>query len=278
MGFLSALKRKLASPAKQGDAPGDDVERARTRARQRLIGAVVLVGIGIIGFPLLFETHPRPIPVDIPIEIANKKDAPPLTLPPPRPPAAASSRAPNSSALPPSTSPEVITESAADAGRELAAPAPSSTASTTATTPAARAPDGAVERAAERPAERPTTATKPPASTSPTDAARARALLNGKDSTTVATASPAAAAKPDNAASAGARFVVQVGAFAESKTASDTRQKVEKLGFKTYTQVVDTAGGSRTRVRVGPFATREEADRAAGKLKAAGLGAALLSL
>ena len=41
----------------------------RKRARHRLIGAGVLVLIGVIGFPLLFDTQPRPIAVDIPIEI-----------------------------------------------------------------------------------------------------------------------------------------------------------------------------------------------------------------
>jgi DedD protein len=35
----------------------------RRRARHRLIGAAVLVLIGVVGFPLLFDTQPRPIPV-----------------------------------------------------------------------------------------------------------------------------------------------------------------------------------------------------------------------
>ncbi|MGE5116821.1 MAG: SPOR domain-containing protein, partial [Betaproteobacteria bacterium] len=78
MGLLSLFQRKTSAAAAGSpfDA-GDAVQRARSRARQRLIGAVILVGIGIIGFPLLFETHPRPIPVDIPIVIANKDKAPP---------------------------------------------------------------------------------------------------------------------------------------------------------------------------------------------------------
>ena len=38
------------------------IQQARVRARQRLIGAAVLVVIGIVGFPLVFETQPRPIP------------------------------------------------------------------------------------------------------------------------------------------------------------------------------------------------------------------------
>ena len=89
---------------------------------------------------------------------------------------------------------------------------------------------------------------------------------------------------PDTAAffttsSAGApRFVVQVGAFAEPGPLRDVRAKVEKLGLKTYTQVAQTADGPRTRVRVGPFATRAEAERAAAKIKSAELPAAILTL
>src|SRR6185369_7390728 len=84
MGLLSFFKRKDAAPAAEAAASPDAVAQARTRARRRLIGATVLLGIGVIGFPLLFETQPRPIPVDIPIEIPRKESAPPLALPAPR--------------------------------------------------------------------------------------------------------------------------------------------------------------------------------------------------
>jgi DedD protein len=72
--------------------------------------------------------------------------------------------------------------------------------------------------------------------------------------------------------------VVQVGAFAESRTVVDVRAKVERLGLKTYTQVVTVQAGERTRVRVGPFADRDEAEAAAARLKKAGLPAAVLTL
>nr|MBA2721981.1 SPOR domain-containing protein [Methylibium sp.] len=74
------------------------------------------------------------------------------------------------------------------------------------------------------------------------------------------------------------RFVVQVGAFSEATSARQVRQRVEKLGLKTYTQVVETAAGKRIRVRVGPYGERGEADRAAARLKQAGLQPAVLTL
>ncbi len=72
--------------------------------------------------------------------------------------------------------------------------------------------------------------------------------------------------------------MVQVGAFADPKTLREARERVEKLGLKTYTQVVDTAAGKRTRVRVGPYTSREVAQAAAAKLKAGGMPGALLEL
>lgn len=272
MRLLSFLKRPTQATA-GASAPAEPLEQARTRARQRLIGAAVLVGVGVIAFPVLFESQPRPIPVDVPIEIPKKDQAPPLAAPP----AGKSVPAPQ----------PVIEESAAQAGREL--PAPSNAASAAAagarSAPTAgdgRAADQAVERggaskmadkspgkAADKPAQ-PTEATADKPKTASRDgkgedAARAQALLEGKEAKRVA------------AADAG-RFVVQVGAFGETASASEARQKVERLGLKTYTQVVETSAGKRIRVRVGPFGSRDEADRAAAKLKAAGMPAAVLSL
>ena len=93
MGLLSLFKRQ--SRGAQAAAGGDVaqvVAAARTHAKRRLVGAVVLLGIGVIAFPLLFETQPRPIPVDIPIDIPRKDAAPPLAVPPVRPaPVAAAS-------------------------------------------------------------------------------------------------------------------------------------------------------------------------------------------
>jgi DedD protein len=56
----------------------ESVEVIRARARHRLIGASALVLLGVIGFPLLFDSQPRPIPVDIPIEIPDRNNVKPL--------------------------------------------------------------------------------------------------------------------------------------------------------------------------------------------------------
>jgi DedD protein len=99
------------------------------------------------------------------------------------------------------------------------------------------------------------------------EADRARALLEGRAS------APAASAP-----AGGGRYVVQVGAYTDAATLREVRAKVEKLGLKTYTQTVETEAGPRTRVRVGPYATRQEAESASGKLKGAGLPGNVLTL
>jgi DedD protein len=89
-------------------------------------------------------------------------------------------------------------------------------------------------------------------------------------------AAPRAASAPASASAP--RFVVQVGAFTDAGALREARRRVESLGLKTYTQAVETPSGARTRVRVGPFDSRAEAEAAAKKLKAGGLPAAILAL
>ena len=73
--------RKGADEPAATRQPPESIEAMRKRARHRLIGAGVLVLLGVIGFPLLFDTQPRPIAVDIPIEIPDRNKAKPLTVP-----------------------------------------------------------------------------------------------------------------------------------------------------------------------------------------------------
>lgn len=59
----------------------ESVEVLRRRAKNRLIGATILVAIGIIGFPLLVDRQPRPLVVDVPIDIPDKNHVQPLSAP-----------------------------------------------------------------------------------------------------------------------------------------------------------------------------------------------------
>jgi len=224
------LKRKDAPAARSRPvADGAEIQQARVRARRRLIGAAVLLVLGVIAFPLLFETQPRTIPVDIPIEAARNGSAVPVV---PKPGSA-------------KVTPPIVVDPNANVVSE--APAAAS---------AAVSSDPFKEVIKE-----PAPAPKPAPNEAPRETAAA----------TPASGAAGAELKPG-------RFVIQVGAFAESAAARDVRLKVERLGLRTYTQVVDTDAGKRTRVRIGPFDSREEASKVLGRLKTANLPGAVLAL
>lgn len=79
-----------------------------------------------------------------------------------------------------------------------------------------------------------------------------------------------AARPPVAAAPASEKFAVQVAALSTSAAAKDLVARLKKGGFSAYVEAVSTADSTLHRVRVGPFASREEAQRAAEKMKAAG--------
>jgi DedD protein len=82
---------------------------------------------------------------------------------------------------------------------------------------------------------------------------------------------PATPARPPAATEPPAeKFAVQVAALSNAAAAKELAARLKKAGFSTYVEAVSTAGSTLHRVRVGPFASREEAQRAAEKVKAAG--------
>lgn len=232
--------RKTGDDAPTGPSQPESVEVLRRRARHRLIGAAVLVLVGVVGFPLLFDTQPRPVPVDIPIEIPDRNKVKPLVVQP----AAPAPAPPAVEAAPPA---------------QAAAPAASA--------PAAKIPATEALGPREEVIVPPKPEAKPEQKAAPKadDGDRAKALLEGKQ--------PAAAAD-----AAGTRFIVQVGAFADMAKAREAQRKLEKAGLKNYIQSVDTKEGKRNRVRAGPFGSRAEADQAVEKIKALDLPAAILTL
>lgn len=266
-----------SAPTAGSAAQPESVEVMRKRAKHRLIGAVVLVLMGVLGFPLLFDTQPRPIAVDIPIEIPGKNTVKPLVGPAPAAPmaadaasavapadkvTAASSLAPKEEILP--SKPSSVTVAPAPSAIKNESKSdlkPAVKAEVKAEVrPEPKAPTKAEAKVDAKPAP------KAPAASG--DGARASALLND-------TAPPL---EKTAGVDASGRVVVQVGAFADVAKAREVRVKLEKAGLKTYTQVAETKDGKRIRVRVGPFASKADAETAARKIKALDLPAAILSL
>lgn len=301
--FLQRFRSGAQTPAPQVQplSPAD-IEQARVRARRRMIGMAVLVGAGVIGFPWLFETQPRPLASDIQVVNAAAATAPPTRLA-----IGKVAQAPAEPVVPPQVSRALDAERSAKvderrddatASREElvedepkpAKPAPKPEARKPEPKPAeARKPE------AKKPEPKPETraATKPVAQPSKPEAAKP-ATQSKPTAQAVAAAKPVekkptAAAKPeskpdikvaakDGKDDADTRYIVQVGAFGDVATAHAARMKVERLGIKTYTQAVDTPAGKKIRVRVGPYANKAEADKAMAALRKAGLAGALLTL
>lgn len=260
MGFLSKFGFSTSSSpaASQGADPAEVVRVARVSARRRLIGAALLLGVGIVGFPLLFETQPRPIPVDIPIDIPSREGAAPLVTSASRTASARTdvARAP------------VVEPAASPAARAASTPV---VARPQPVAPASTVPARASETKPEaKPAPKPEA--KPEAKPDPKPAPKPEPKPAPKPADTKPTP------KPTEVAADNGRFVVQVGAYLEVQAARDARQKLESMGYKTYTQVIESDTGRRIRVRVGPYPTKAEADKIATRIKSSGMQAAVLLL
>ena len=235
----------------------ESVETMRRRARYRLVGASILVLAGVIGFPVLFDNQPRPISVDIPIEIPDKAKV----QAPVNPENVAKAGKQGVEASAPTVAPVTPTPSPATTTAPATAAAPAANLSEKRAASGIVAPAAsAAEAKPAKPVQKAEEIISPPAAVKANDGAKAQALL-------------------DNTAPASAtRYVVQFGAFSDATKAHETRMKVEKAGIKTYAQMVQGPDGKKFRVRVGPFDTKAEAMKAAEKIKKLDLPVSILEL
>ena len=81
----------------------------------------------------------------------------------------------------------------------------------------------------------------------------------------------AAKAAADKGAKGVENFVIQLGAFAEVDRAKDRHAQLVKAGIRSYTEVIKTPTGDKTRVRAGPFPSKEAADKINERLKTLGM-------
>ena len=90
--------------------------------------------------------------------------------------------------------------------------------------------------------------------------------------------SPPSKAEPKSEAHSNAKaspkpaggFVVQVAALADPKGAAKLVTRLKSAGFPGYSETFPANGRTMQRVRVGPYPSRDAADSARNKLKAAG--------
>lgn len=250
----------------------DNIE-LKKRSRRRLVGAAALALLAAIVLPMVMDKEPG-IPVqDIQVTIPDR-DADGAVVRPIGGRAATNAEAP----VAPSPEEQAPVAASGDPGKPAGSvPAEGAPAPETAVKPlpaapvspsmqpapsatSALAPPSASLAAQAAPQATPTRKEipAPPVSTA-LDSDRAKAILEGR------------ASSPSDGGGDG--FVIQVGAFSEATKAASIAGDLKKRGFAAYTE----KAGSMTRVRIGPYRVREDADRAAQRLRAGGVSGSVMS-
>ncbi|MGH8744579.1 MAG: SPOR domain-containing protein [Burkholderiales bacterium] len=83
--------------------------------------------------------------------------------------------------------------------------------------------------------------------------------------------------KPAKSESKSGAYVVQLAAYSNSDKAKRMQQKLTASGFRAYTEVLKTAEGDKTRVRAGPYESREAAEKALSRMKTMGMNGVVTS-
>jgi DedD protein len=248
-----------ASSTSANSRSEDGTEKLRQRANRRLLGASVLLLIAIIMVPIFLEREPPPLPDNVDVKIPPVEGTKFEPKFPDGKKGAAATAAP--------TEVPAITEPTG-AQASVAAVA-SAAAATTATAPATKPTDGTVtketqkaaaltmEKGAEKAAEK----------AAPKAAPKESQKETAKESAKAADASR----KPG-------QLIVQLIAVRDAAAAKDTFNKAKSLKFPVYTESLDVSNGTVTRVRVGPYDTRQAAENARAKLAQAGFEAKVITL
>ena len=168
---------------------------------------------------------------------------------------------------------------ALDAGAEPTATAPATAATATPAEPAPapeparetqrQAAAAATPAATPGPTSTPAPAPAPASAPAPANPVAAAQKPAATPASTPAVAVPAPAPTP---AAASVGFAVQMGAFSREADANALRDRLRAAGFSAIVQPVRTDKGTLSRVRVGPVASRTEAEQLRGRLSGFGGG------
>jgi DedD protein len=219
--------------------PSDANLQLKKRARRRLVGAIAFAGLAAVVLPMVMDEEPKQQVQDIQIRIPGQ-DKTPFTP----------------KLVKPSAAPVAGEKAVTPEKKEPAVPPPpvADVAKPAETPPAGKTP----EKTPEKPPEK-------PASASDSEPRRAAAILGSK-SPEAASAVPTAPAN-----NAGGQYVILIGAFSNPANVKQLQTKIGELEIKVYTEPLDSPEGKKTRVRAGPFPSREAADKALDKLKRIGV-------
>lgn len=232
----------------------------KRRGRRRLIGAIALGLLAIVILPMVFDHEPRPTDAsratqrqEIAINIPSKDTQ--VALPPPVVPSTAPVT-PTVPATTPTTAPSNVPTNV----------------------PAPATPDVGSANPAITPA--PTSPAQAPAKVSEKGEKSTVKAVDKSAEKAVAKSEAKPAAKTETAAKASDKagaFVVQIGAFRDADNARGIVTRLKEAKLPVFTDTVAVKSGTVTRVRVGPYASREKAEGALAEVKLAGIDGKVVS-
>jgi len=232
----------------------------KKRARRRLIGAIALVTLVIVLLPMFLDSDPRPLNPEINIQIPEQSTpfSSRVAALPTAPAQGGAQAGPGAK----------VAESARAAPSETVKPVSegeNKTVDEQKRTQEQERRGESEKRATEERAAKVESAPKAEARSAPKPEPKPAVKPESKPE-------PKATAEVSREKAAGGEgFVVQVAALADAEKAKALRGRIADNGLRAYTEVVRTAKGEVTRVRVGPFGSKEAAQKAADELKKLGL-------
>jgi len=239
----------------------DAQSQVKKRARRRLVGAVAFASVVAVVLPMVMDHEPRQTVQDVEIRIPGQDEkplAPKLVVPPP-----------NEKSAPKIPEPAAESRPAATAETTQVKPT-AQVIETSKDKPAEKQPEKPVDKspqkAADKPPAKPEKAPekpveKPVAKDASAEAKRAAAILAGQGG----------AAESAPAPSKSGEYVIMIGAYSNEDNVRNLKAKLAEKNIKTYSEPLQTPGGTKTRVRAGPFASREAAEKALEKMKQIGV-------
>lgn len=96
-------------------------------------------------------------------------------------------------------------------------------------------------------------------------------VTTNQPSPSVAVAPKAEPVKSETKAAASGNYFVQIGVFSDPEKVKQMQEKLSAKGLKSLDELIDTAKGKKTRLRVGPFEAKKDAESAMEKIKSLGL-------
>ena len=223
----------------------------KKRARRRLIGALAFAGLAAVVLPMVMDDEPKQQVQDVQIRIPGQEQT-----------------AFNPKIVKPAASSESVDKVAAPVAQ-----APVSTVAKVSEKPAEKKPEKAAEKPPEKPLEK--SLEKPLEKVGEKAPAKVSDKLPEKTVKAIESDQQRAAAilagKTTDSAPANGQYVILIGAFSNQANVKQLQTKIGELGIKVFTETLNSPEGQKTRVRAGPFPSRDAADKALDKMKRIGV-------